>query len=126
MDEVVKIAGPGGPAIVIGGALGWLLNWFRQSRREARRDAYAQITEATQKLIDAQNDTIGKQSERISQLDGRIEQLTAQMRLDLLDTVQTRADLAAANATISRLNTEVADWQRRWDEHFPTTSKETL
>jgi hypothetical protein len=99
-----------------------LLTWWRGNRK----DAYARITEATQKLIDSQNATIQKQGDRILQLEGAQGVLATQMSQAFIEAANTRSDLAVAltkletaNATIARLQGEVDEWERRWSARFP-------
>jgi septal ring factor EnvC (AmiA/AmiB activator) len=99
----------------IGGALGYLLNWLRQMRK----DAYSQVSEATQKLIDQQNTRIMSQDSHIQRLEGRLEQLTLQQSTTMIESARANAKLEVANQTIERLKNEIVVWQERWDTRFP-------
>lgn len=121
MNDFVDLA-PGGAMAIAGGALGWVLNWWRQNRK----DSYTQIRESTQELINNQNNRIREQGDHISRLEGRLDQVTIQMTQTLNDAATTKVELgitlgklAEATRTIARLETDNADLRRRLDEYFP-------
>lgn len=121
MNEFTDFA-PGGALAVGGGALGWLLTWWRHSRK----DVYIQVRESTQELINNQNNRIREQGDHISRLEGRLDQVTIQMTQTLNDAAATKIELGitrgkleVAHTTIARLEQSNAEWQRRWDAQFP-------
>lgn len=124
---------PTGIVMAAGTAIGWIANWWRQTRK----DVYNQVKESTQELIDKQNETIQRSSDRITHLEGRLEQVTEQMSQALMQGAEVQYQLGmalgkleAANQTIEQQNTiieglraQVSEWERRWDEHFPKESE---